>query len=168
MRQPLRVTLDTGALHPKTLVRIETAIAEQDVELDHATVSARERPYPPPQPAGLPELLVVDESRVGEAVLAGEEDAALFEAILEVISDRGFPPPGGRDDLSAGQLHQLRDAMILEAHSRSERHVFVTTDLKGFVKHGRREKLQELCSTVIVTVDEFIDQLDNLMRATRD
>ncbi len=45
--------------------------------------------------------------------------------------------------------------MILEAHTRERRDVLITNDRKDFIRHGRREKLQALCSTRIMTVEEF-------------
>jgi hypothetical protein len=47
--------------------------------------------------------------------------------------------------------------MILEAHARDGRDVFVTRDRRGFINHGKREALQALCSTEIVHPDEFAE-----------
>ena len=46
--------------------------------------------------------------------------------------------------------------MILQAHVREGRAVFVTTDAKGYINHGRREELEALCSTRIVTPPEIV------------
>lgn len=40
---------------------------------------------------------------------------------------------------------------------REGRDVFITTDAKAFINHGRREKLEALCSTKIVHPGEFIE-----------
>jgi hypothetical protein len=64
--------------------------------------------------------------------------------------------------LTPGQHNQLRDALILEAHVREKRDIFVTTDTRAFVKHGRRARLEALCSTRIMTVDEFCDYVASL------
>jgi hypothetical protein len=86
----------------------------------------------------------------------------LYDGILAIISDGSYPPSGKRDNLTRGQHHQLRDAMILEAHVREGRDIFVTTDTTGFIKHGRREKLEALCSTQIMTVEEFCDYVSTV------
>lgn len=45
--------------------------------------------------------------------------------------------------------------MIFEAHVRAKQHVLVTADAKGFIKDGRRERLEALGRTRIVTPDEL-------------
>lgn len=157
----LRVTLDTGALRPVELSRIEAAIEGRDVELAHTSVTDREKGTSYAAPTGaITETAVWGESRWGQSVWGNDESAARFEAILDVVSDGGFPPPGSRGDaLSAGHRHQLRDAMILGAHARERRDIFVTNDRKHFIDDGRRELLEALCSTKIMTVDEFLDRL---------
>lgn len=49
--------------------------------------------------------------------------------------------------------------MNLEAHVREKRDIFVTADSKHFIRHGRREKLEALCSTRIMTVEEFCEYM---------
>jgi len=56
-----------------------------------------------------------------------------------------------------GERRQVRDAMALSDHVREGRDVFITTDAKAFINHGRREKLEALCSTRIMTPEEFIE-----------
>ena len=68
-----------------------------------------------------------------------------------VISASSFPAHGCRDELTKGQLRQLRDAMIFEAQVREGRHVLVTTDASGFINQGRRLKPQQLGRTRILT-----------------
>ena len=101
----------------------------------------------------VPELCLLGESALGHGRLGGQKDDDLLERILEIISNGAFP--ADRDQLSRGQLHQLRDALALEAHVASGRSIFVTADVKGFITHGRRECLQQLLSTRILSCEEF-------------
>lgn len=89
------------------------------------------------------------------AVLVSDTDTSRLEAILGIVSNGSFPPPGGRENLSNGQRRQLRDAMILEAHARESRDIFVTEDRKGFIANGKRGRLENLCRTRICTLDEL-------------
>ena len=83
-----------------------------------------------------------------------------LESILKIISNGSFPKPGQRgQQLSEGQRRQLRDAMILNAHPREGRGIFVTDDKRGFLENGRREKLQSLLKTRILTREEFLQEL---------
>jgi hypothetical protein len=61
-------------------------------------------------------------------VLAGDDSPPRLEAILAIVSAGSFPKPGQRVSLTHGERRQLRDAMILEAHAREGRDVFVTND----------------------------------------
>jgi len=61
----------------------------------------------------------------------------------------------------------LRDAMILEAHVRDGRDIFVTRDTRAYVGRGGdknvlRSKLEGLFSTRIMTVDEFCAECERL------
>lgn len=105
----------------------------------------------------LPELGTWDESGWGDARWANEKDSKLVENIISIIANGSFPKHRAR--LSRGQVHQLRDAMIIEAHASSGRDVFVTDDEKGFIKQGRRAALERLLSTRIVTSNEFCAEL---------
>ncbi len=177
----LRVTLDTGAVGPERK-RVEAACAGRDVELANTTVTERELRGKKIAPLSKPiletavcgeshwdlsvwggdpveETLVLDETPLGAGVLAGDEARSLFERILEIIGDGGFPKPGKRDALTPGQHHQLRDAIAFEAHVREKRDIFVTNDRKHFIRDGRREQLAALGSTLIMTVDEFCDHV---------
>lgn len=175
------MTLDTSAVGPPERARVEAACRGRNVELVNTTVTDRELEWtniPPmsaaplfetgvwgesrwgefvwgPGPRSVPETLVIGESRLGQAALGSDESPLLFEIILRVISNGSFPPPGARDNLSRGHRKQLRDAMVLEAHSREGRDVMVTNDKRAFIRHGRREVLERLCATRICTVDEF-------------
>jgi hypothetical protein len=46
--------------------------------------------------------------------------------------------------------------MIFEAHCRQRRHLFVSDDRRAFINHGRREQLESLGRTRILTSSEFI------------
>jgi len=105
----------------------------------------------------IPELLILDETPLGSGVIAGDEDADVFERVLGIVSNGSFPRQGSRDRLTAPQRRQLRDAMTFEAHYRQRRHLFVSDDRRAFIKHGRREALESLGRTRILTSAEFID-----------
>jgi hypothetical protein len=105
----------------------------------------------------VPELAVWDEGTWDECRWADEPSADRFEQVLMIVSSGSFPKV--RSSLTAGQLHQFRDALVLEAHSAAHRSVFVTADSKGFVNHGKRVLLQNLLSTQIQTPEEFADAL---------
>lgn len=105
----------------------------------------------------VPELAVWDESDWDEARWADEPSSERLENILNVISNGSFPKT--RTHLTEGQLRQLRDAMILEAHCAAEHDIFVTSDAKGFVNDSHREKLQTLLGTRIMTPPEFLAEL---------
>jgi hypothetical protein len=101
----------------------------------------------------VPELAVWDESPWDEARWADEPSSERLEKILAIVSNGGFPR--NRSQLTERQLHQLRDAMILEAHVAAGRAVFVTGDAKAFIRNGRREQLESLLNTRIVIPSEF-------------
>jgi hypothetical protein len=102
----------------------------------------------------VPESAVLDESRFGEAVYGSDQTAIDLDRILKTISGGTFP--ANRSQLSKGQLRQLRDAMIFEAHARDARDVFVTNDRRGFIAGGRRAALEAMFATRIMTSDEFV------------
>jgi hypothetical protein len=59
--------------------------------------------------------------------------------------------------------------MIFEAHVRARRHVLVSDDARGFIAEGRRQQLEHLGRTRIVTLTElealaYAGELDNLYR----
>jgi hypothetical protein len=174
----LRITLDTNAVNLAELSRIEAACAGRKIDVAHTSVTDREQEgttFSGVRGAVIEtgvwdesrwgqffwggrihETLVIGESRLGSAALGSDESRTRFEAILDVIGHGSFPRAGQRDGLTAAQRRQLRDAMILEAHARERRDVFVTNDVKSFIRHGRWERLEALCATRIMTVDEFL------------
>lgn len=182
----VRVTVDSNVLRGD-LERIRQASDGVDVEIVPTTVTLREHgALDDPRAELLPETGVYDESlydsgavyggspvyesltlgesRLGMAVLAGDDSPPRLEAILAIVSDGSFPKPGQRANLTHGERRQLRDAMILEAHAREGRDVFVTNDRRGFVgKDGeKRRRLEDLCRTRIRTVEEFCAELQPL------
>lgn len=110
------------------------------------------------------ETFVLDESKLGSASLGSSEQVSLFEVLLKIISNGSFPKAGKRDNLSAGERRLLRDAMILEAHIREKRDIFVSDDKKAFIGHNgqARKTLEQLGKTKIMTHDEFIAYCKNL------
>lgn len=99
------------------------------------------------------ETAAFDESKWDESVWA--DDGGPLERLLAIISNGSFPKAGQRDSLSRRELAQLRDAMILSAHLREGRELFVTKDGTAFIDHGRREALQSEFATQIMTPKEF-------------
>lgn len=185
----LRITVDTNVLDSDKIERIRKAVEGLDVEIKTTTVTLREdRRIAPARPSSEPivETSVYDESRydsgaiyaggvthetwvlgespLGSAVLGDDDVPSRFEAILRIIGSASFPKPGLRDGITPGQKRQLRDAMILEAHTREGRDILVSDDRKGFIgKDGEsRRKLEALCQTRIMTVDEFCELASTL------
>lgn len=105
------------------------------------------------------EIGVWGESSWGKFVWADSEAKDDLEKILEVISNKSFPVLGKRDNLSKGQRKQLLDAMVLLAHTRSKRDIFVSNDEKAFIRNGRREQLEKMFNTKIMNEDDFISFL---------
>ena len=174
----ITVTVDTNMLDEAALARLYAIAEEKGVELDVTTVTVNRRERG--DSGGLTtiaepmvwdesrwgegawgdgrtvrELTVIGETPIGSGVVAGVADLTRFEAILRVISNGSFPASGKRGDLTGPQRRQLRDAMSLEAHARDGRDVFVTGDVKGFVNHGRRAALEQICSTRIIAPDDL-------------
>lgn len=151
----MKITLDTNVLPADDLISHAGASCEFSV----VNVTAREVEGTSYQVhlkalGVIAETAVLDESRLDEAVWAGDEEDR-FEDVLRVISSGSFPKPGARDALTDPQRNQLRDAMILAAHLRDRRDIFVTIDRKAFIDHGRREALEAAFATKIMTPEEF-------------
>ncbi|MDO8689195.1 MAG: hypothetical protein Q7R39_04180 [Dehalococcoidia bacterium] len=159
MSKIVKVTLDTNVLGNAEMTKIEEAARGLLVDFASTTVTDRELRGSDIQPPAklVPEIMVLGESQLGTAVLGSDEDQGLLESLLHIISDGKFPKPGARGCLSKGHRHQLRDAMIVLAHSREERDILVTEDKKGFIKDSHRSEIETLCSTRIMTLDEFCE-----------
>lgn len=110
------------------------------------------------------ETAVLNESRLGECVLGSDKEVDVFEKLLKIISSSSFPKSGQRSNLNLGERHQLRDAMILTAHIRDGRDIFVTEDIRGFIgrKGEIRNEIEKLFKTKIMTKQEFTDYLSRI------
>ena len=157
----VRATLDTNIA---PLADLKARAAAANVEI--AVVTATERELASHSYAesvtGVSRVLetaIWDESQFDNCVLAREEDVECFEDVLRVISNGSFPEPTGRGNLSPRQRNQLRDAIIFSAHVRDRREIFVTLDAKGFVRGGRKHKLESAYKTQIMTREEFMKYL---------
>lgn len=160
------MTVDTNILGEDIKNQILKKAQGLPFEIDSTSVSVREIEGTSISPMGksIPETGVWGESRWGQALWAGADTSELFEKLLKIVSSGSFPVPGSRGNLSAGQRRQMRDVMILQAHIREERDIFVTNDRRAFVgKSGDlRRKLESLYSTRIMTADEFCTYCDQL------
>ena len=155
---PITVTLDTSVSPPETVTASVPAdkfefvvVSVTDRETAGTSFQVRFSPL-----SRIGETGVYGESTFGSAVYGGKDDAQCLEAVLAIISHKGFPKPSQRDALTPGQRRQLRDAMIFCAHVRENREVFVTNDKNAFIDDGRREMLEKLFNTRIMKPAEFI------------
>lgn len=156
----LLITLDTGVLDGR-YYEVEDAARTLPMAVEFATISVsdRERGEHETKPKNIPtipETVVIGESSWGQAVLGSESGARTYEQIRAIISSGSYTPPEGDELPHDGHRHQVRDAMALSDHVREGRDVFLTTDARAFINHGRREQLEALCSTKIMTPAEFI------------
>lgn len=186
-----KVTLDTNLLDKDKLSIIQKVVVGKSIEIVVVSVTEREirgtnikLPFVQILETGvwdesewgssvwggsLNETFVLGESQLGNAVLGSDKIADLLEELLKVITNGSFPKRGNRDSLTPGQKRILRDAMILEAHCREKCDIFVSNDKKAFIgKDGElRKKLESLCSTKILTFDEFLKWLANVPEVGR-
>lgn len=130
---------------------VRTTVTDRELECSSVLMAL-------PEHKPLHEPFVLGESCLGFGILASEAVAEGFERLLHVISSGSFPPKDRRSNLSAGERRQLRDAMILSAHIRDGRQIFVTNDVKGFIQGGRRELIKREFGTDIMTSEEFLKQ----------
>lgn len=162
----IRVTLDTNVLDTDIVDRVKQAANGLSIELANITVSVRELEGTSIKPLSHPvlETAVWDESRWGESVWAEESDNDLFEKLLSIVSNGAFPRRNARQNLTNGQRHQMRDVLILASHKRDGRDILITNEKKAFIgKSGLlRNKLESVCSTRIMNVDEFITYCNSL------
>lgn len=157
----LLVTLDTGVLD-EMYSKVERAARTLPMAVEFATISVsdRERGEHETKPKNIPtipETAVIGESSWGEAVLGSENGSRVYEHIRAIISSGSYKPPDGDKHPHDGQWRQVRDAMALSDHVRERRDIFITTDARAFINHGRREQLEALCRTRIMTPAEFIE-----------
>lgn len=164
---PRSVTLDTNIL---PIDDLRDTAARLGIEMVVTTVTVHELCDDDERASGLgraPEAFVLGESRLGAAVLPSEERGDRLERILAIIGNGSFPGIGQRGHLTRGQQRQLRDAMAFDAHVASGRNAFVTNDLRAFVNHGRRDRLQGLGNTLILSRDEFEARLGGTAHGTQ-
>ena len=153
-----KVTLDTGVLPADDLIR---AAEPFDCEFAIVTVTRREVEDTPFEVhlrdfVTVRETAVYGEARWGEAAWASEVSGATLDEILRIISSGGFPR--SRSNLSEGEIHQFRDALILEAHIRERRDIFVTDDRRAFVRSGKRDELSAKFGVRIMERGEFLSE----------
>ena len=156
----ISVTLDTNILPADTLL---AAVPNANFEFAVVSVTDRELGVSTDLAASssvsrVPETGVWGESVWGSAVWGGPSESKCLERALVIIGDGSFPRSNRRGNLTDGQRRQLRDAMIFCAHIRAKRQIFVTNDARGFVRGGRRQRLEECFGTRIMTRDEFISE----------
>lgn len=101
------------------------------------------------------EAAVNGQSLIGSCVIARDDEKDRLSALLKIISNGSCSLDG--QEKTDGENRQVRDAMILSAHIRAGRDIFVTNDAKGFISHGRREKLASMFGVRIMTAIEFIN-----------
>src|SRR4029450_7046423 len=145
-KRPLTITLDTGALR-----LVDALLVLDGIEVDIATTTVTAREVEGTVWAGKikgrqgsKEGMVLGESRFGGMVLA---DGARYEQLLALLSGGGFPKSGKRNNLSEGDSHILRDAIMLAAHAREGRDIFVSDDTKAIGHPGSvlRSRLLSEC-----------------------
>ena len=149
------VTLDTNVLPADDL---RTALEPKGFEFAIVSVTERELGSSDLRAelqhlGTVPETGVWDESLYGQGLYGSVEGDNRLERLLQIITNNSFLK--NRASLTPKQRRQLRDAMILYAHIREGREVFVTNDARAFVDHGRRETLQSEFPTQIMTREEF-------------
>lgn len=153
----IKVTVDTDVLPADDLLQ-----AARGLDCEFAVVSVTKREVEDTRfavhvrPLGsVHETAVFGEARFGSAVLASQHSDETLGEILRIISAGSFPQ--WRANLPKGQLHQLRDALILEAHIREQRDIFITGDARAFIRHGKREELRAAFGVRILTRVEFLN-----------
>lgn len=167
----LTVTLDTNTLRVADALG---TLAGLDVDLATTTVTAREVEGTAwagkmRQLNRIVETWVLAESPLGMAAMGTRADRDLYEGLLSLLSGGGFPKPGKRDVLTGGYKHLQRDAMVLAAHAREGRDIFVSNDTKaiGHVGEPLRERLRQDFGIRAMTLDEFVAHCASLRDESR-
>jgi hypothetical protein len=153
------ITLDTSTLR---LVDALAALDGLPIDVATTTVTAREVEgtawaSKAAQLRVIPEVMVLGRSPLGVAVLGSDADKFYYEGLLALLSGGGFPKPGKRDALTDGNKHLQHDAMILAAHAREGRDIFVSNDTKAIGRAGEplREQLYQQFGIRGMTLAEF-------------
>jgi len=114
----MRITLDTNVIHVAEVVESArqrghelavVTVTEREVEGSSFTADLRHLDT-------VAESTVWGEFRWGAGVWSSEDSAIVLDEILRIISNGSFPTD--RRNLSKGQQHQLRDALLLRAINR--------------------------------------------------
>lgn len=150
------VTFDTNSVDDSSLI---AAAIDAGFDVAYTSVTEREFDGTTFRPAiaassQIMEAAVIGESRIGSCVIASDQEEGRLERLVEIISNASFQL-GQAEGRSAGHARQLRDAMILSAHIREGRSIFVTNDVKGFIAGGRRELIEKEFGSKIMTGAEF-------------
>ena len=151
------VTIDTSVLPLGDLLK---PLELKGFSVAVVTVTDRELTHPDIRPelrdlTAIPETAVWDETPWGVGLYGGTDDKRL-ERILDIISSGSFPKD--RSNLTPQQLNQFRDALILYAHVREGRDMFVTDDRRAFVNSDRRKVLESELGTRIMTRSKFVKE----------
>jgi len=156
-RNVIKVTLDTDVLPADDLLEAArgldcefAAVSVTDREVEGTSFAAHVGPI-----GSVHETALFGEARFGSAVFGSQKSDETLGEILRIIGTGSFPQL--RANLSEGQLHQLRDALILEAHIREQRDIFITGDARAFIRHGKREELRAAFGVRILTRVEFLN-----------
>ena len=153
----MKITLDTNILPADDLVdacRVRgwdiavTSVSRREIEGTSYIVQLMSL-------GEIMEVAVHGEIRYGEGLYGSDRSGEQLELILKIVSDSSFPKD--RRILSAGHRRQFRDALIFEAHTRNRRDIFVSNDHRAFITRGRRNALQQMFGTQIMTKTEFLE-----------
>jgi hypothetical protein len=79
--------------------------------------------------------------------------------ILHIISGGASVAPGFWTPHAPIQTRQVRAALVLLAHACGRRDIFITDNIHAFIHAGRRQALERLLATRIMTADEFFTYL---------
>ena len=166
MPNALSITLDSSVIDDE---RILTLCKANDWDLARVSITDRET-----ENTGFHVLLeplnkisaifICGESKLGDDILGSKHQADVFDTILDIISTKAFPKD--HSNLSKGEKMQRRNAMILQAHIRERRDVFITIDKKAFIKGELRAKLEDKFNVKIMTVCEFLCEYGTNNQAT--
>jgi len=152
----MKITLDTNIFPVEDLLEAccgwgwdFAVVSVTERELDNTDLLVELKPL-----GNIIETAVYGESKYGMAKYGSKETQSDREEILAIITDGSYPK--NRQNLSKGHRRQLRDSMIFHTHVQERRDIFVTNDERGFIRDGRRERLQRRFNTLIMTRGEFI------------
>ncbi len=158
MPQLKRITLDTNVLPADDLLRsvpegtcefAVISVTEDETAGTGIAISLRSLER-------VPELLGYGQGPYGAHAYGGVPDKECCKTALTIISNGALSDPFNHATLTDGERRQQRDAVIMCTHVRDQRDIFVTNDVRGFIRGGRREQLQAAFRTTIMTRDEFM------------